>query len=249
MTEKTPPKTPFEKWKDGIDKAKSEPKWDAWDCDIRVAVNEYNNHLSGTLGYVPLNWQFVKAMLWVESGPHQSDWSTKPMQIGVLNDPGLKAFLSGNEGGDLILPPAWKGQLTSETASTIPSHNIRAGIGYFLMRLAKYEHQSVLDHDTKVYKVTVEPGDSFEKIARKKGSTPEVIQQVNPKVEPHRLQRGQELEYKKASVKRVITGWRPISSRSAKERYNSGIKDHDYDKKIDYALSVVRQGRTSVCAP
>jgi len=171
------------------------------------------------------------------------------MQIGVSTDPGLKVFLSGNEGGDLILPLAWKGRLTLASAKTIPSHNIRAGIGYFLMRLAKYEYRVVLDADTKIYEVVVKPGDSFDKIAKAQGSRSELMEKLNPGVNPLRLRIGQKAKYQKASLQRIITGWRPISATSAKGRYNSGIKDHDYDKKIDYALSAVRKGRAPVCAP
>ena len=51
------------------------------------------------------------------------------MQIGVVGAPGMTAFLSGKEGGDLILPLALKGRLTTGSVRTILAHNIRAGIG------------------------------------------------------------------------------------------------------------------------
>jgi len=151
------PKTGFEKWKDGIDKAKDNPKWNAWDCEIQKAVNEYNDHLSSTPGYVRLDWRIIKATIWVESGPHQLDWNFRPIQIGVSTDPGMNAFLSGDEGGHLILPPTWKGRLKPETVRTMPTHNIRAGIGYLLMRMARYEYRSVLGNDPKVYEVKSPP--------------------------------------------------------------------------------------------
>ncbi|WP_199897854.1 hypothetical protein [Acetobacter papayae] len=34
------PKTGFELWQDGINKAVGDAKWNAWDCEIQVAVNE-----------------------------------------------------------------------------------------------------------------------------------------------------------------------------------------------------------------
>jgi len=248
MTTRTPPKTGFQKWQDGIDKAAGNHKWDRWDCEIKMAVNEYNQHLSGTPGYMRLDWQFIKALIWVESGPHQPDWETKPMQIGVSTDPGMNAFLSGNEGGHLILPSAWKGRLTPATVPTIPTHNIRAGIGYLLMRTAYYDDQIVLDADRKVYEIAVKPGDSFDKIAKEKGSRRELMEKLNPTIHPLRLRPGQVVKYQKASLQRVITGWRPISSALAQSRYNSGKKDPDYSKKIDYALSAVRKKGATVCA-
>ncbi|WP_332451123.1 hypothetical protein [Burkholderia ubonensis] len=136
MAVQEPAKTAFEKWQDDINKAADDVNWGTWDYEIQIAVNEYNRHLSGTAGYNPLDWHLIKAMLWVETGANSSEWKIKPMQIGVSGDPGLTSFLSGNEGGDLILPPAWKGQLTSGSARTMPAHNIRAGIGYLLMRMA-----------------------------------------------------------------------------------------------------------------
>ncbi|MET1533311.1 hypothetical protein [Burkholderia sola] len=47
-------KSGFEKWQDGIDAAVGDVKWDIWDCEIQMAVSEYNRHLSGAAGYRPL---------------------------------------------------------------------------------------------------------------------------------------------------------------------------------------------------
>ena len=71
MTVQTPTKTGFEKWQDGINKAVGDVRWDAWDCEIQTAVNEYNRHLSDTAGYFPLDWHFIKTMVWVESGANK----------------------------------------------------------------------------------------------------------------------------------------------------------------------------------
>ena len=120
-----------------------------------MAVNEYNRHLFGKAGYFPLDWQLIKVMVWVETGANNSEWNTKPMQIGVVGGPGMTAFLSGKEGGDLILPLALKGRLTTGSVRTIPAHNIRAGIGYLLMRTANFECQSALGSDAKICEITV----------------------------------------------------------------------------------------------
>lgn len=245
MAIQAPPKTGFEKWQDGIDKAIGDAKWNTWDCEIQMAVNEYNRHLSRTAGYFPLDWQIIKAMLWVETGADDSEWNTKPMQIGVIGDPGLTSFISGKEGGDLILPSVLKGRLTTGSVRTIPSHNIRAGIGYLLMRMANFEHRSVLGPDPKVHEVTVKAGDSLDKIAGTQGSTIDTLRKLNPTATV--LRPGQVLKYQKASVQRVIAGWRQISTVLIAQRYNGG-GDPSYAKKLDYALSLMRKGKATVCA-
>jgi hypothetical protein len=55
MAVQTPPRTGFEKWQDGINKAAGDAKWNSWDCEIQRVVSEYNRHLSGTTGYIPLD--------------------------------------------------------------------------------------------------------------------------------------------------------------------------------------------------
>lgn len=179
MTTAVRQKSGFEKWQDGINRAVENPKWDVYDCEIRSAVNEYNYHLSKTAGYFPLDWQFIKAMIWVESGAESSAWKTKPIQIGIPGDPGLMSFLSGNEGGNLIIPPSMKNHLSTSVATSIPSYNIRAGIGYMLMRMANFEYKTIPDSDTKIYEVVVRAGDSLEKVAKANGSTTDMLRSLN----------------------------------------------------------------------
>lgn len=58
----------YDRWKDGIDKALNNPAWNQYDCEIILAVNEFNRHLSGQGGFLTLDWKIIKAMIWVESG-------------------------------------------------------------------------------------------------------------------------------------------------------------------------------------
>ncbi|WP_080404370.1 LysM peptidoglycan-binding domain-containing protein [Burkholderia ubonensis] len=244
MAAQAPPKTGFEKWQDGINKAVGDAKWNAWDCEIQIAVDEYNRHLSGTAGYSPLDWQLIKAMLWVESGAVNSEWNSRPMRIGVPGDPGLTSLLSGKEGGDLILPSIWKGQLTIGSARTIPPHNIRAGIGYLLMKMANYEYRNIPAADSRIYEVVVKPGDNLDKIAKAQGSTVDTLKRLNPTTAV--LRPGQVLKCQKASVQRVITSWRSISTTSIAQRYNGG-GDPNYATKLDYVLLALRQGKAATC--
>jgi LysM repeat protein len=240
-------KSGLDKWKDGIKNAVGDPKWNRWDCEIQQAVRAYNYHLRGTPGYVSLDWKLVKAIIWTESGPHKPDWNKKPMQIGNPHDPGLRAFLSDKEGGDLVIVPEWKGLITAGSARTNPVHNIRAGVGYLLMKRANYAHQSILDADDKVYEIKVKAGDSLEKIAKANGSTLEVLQKFNPDAKVLKI--GQVVKYQKASVRKVITGWEPITHMFVALKYNSTQGDPDYAEKIRFALEHVQKVKPVQCAP
>lgn len=235
----------FEKWQYGISQAHCNTEWDAWDIEIKTAVDEYNRHLFGKAGYRPLDWRFIKAIVWVETGAKSPEWRSRPMRIGVSRDAGLRSFLSEKEGGDLIVPPFWKGRLTVSSARTVPAHNIRAGIGYLLMRMANFEHRVVLGVNSEIYEVIVEAGDSFDKIAREKGSTVDTLKALNPTVGV--LQPGQALRCQKASIQRVITGWKLVSTGLIAQLYNGG-GDPAYATKLDYVLSVINKSEASTCA-
>jgi hypothetical protein len=245
MATQTPARTGFEQWQDGINKAAHDARWDSWDCEIQMTVSEYNHHLSGTAGYISLDWQLIKAMLWVETGANHPQWNSRPMQIGVAGDPGLMSFLSDNEGGNLMLPLVWKGRLTMTLVRTTPAYNICAGIGYLLMRLANFEYRSLPGADSEIYEISVKSGDSLDKIAKTQGSTIDTLKKLNPAVTV--LHPGQILKYRKASVQRVIASWRHISTTSIAQRYNGG-GDPNYAKKLDYALSLVREGKAALCS-
>ena len=238
------PKTGFEKWRDGLGTAVKDKKWNAWDCEIQKVVNEYNRHLSNTAGYIPLDWQVIKAILWVETGANHPEWNIKPMQIGVEGDPGLRSFLISDEGGDMILPPGLKGILTMGSSRAIPEYNIRAGVGYLLMRLANFEYLIVLDSDDKVYEVAVKTGDSLDRIARTHGSAIGILRTLNPTANV--LRPGQIFKYQKSSVQRVITSWRHITTTLIAQRYNGG-GDPNYAKKLDHALTLVREKAVPLC--
>lgn len=237
MTIQAPPKTGFEKWQDGLKAAKGDVKWRKWDDEIQLAVREYNFHLYGNAGFLLLDWQLIKAMVWVETGASSPEWNTRPMQIGVPGDPGLTSLLSEKEGGELIVLPAWKGRLTIASVRSNPAYNIRAGIGYLLMRMANFEYRTVLDAKSKVEEVTVKAGDSLDRIAQTHGSTVDALRRLNSTTTT--LRPGQVLRVQKASIKRIISGWRSISTAAIAHRYNGG-GDPNYAEKLDFALSLIR---------
>jgi hypothetical protein len=234
----------FDKWQQGLLNSSGNPAWDVYDCDIQAAVNEYNRHLSSTPGYSALDWQLIKAMLWTETGAANDEWKVKPMQIGVSGDPGMTSLLSDDEGGELIIPPGLLGRMSSGTIRTNPAHNIRAGIGYLLMRMASFDHKSMREPGARIEEVKVQSGDSFDRIARRNGSTVEVLRELNPGVNV--LQKDQVIKFQKASVRKVITRWRPITTNTVAVRYNGG-GDENYARKLDFALGLVRNGRGAAC--
>lgn len=247
METQTPTKDKFQQWAEGINNAApGDTRWNQWDCEIQLALSEFNQHLQGVANYVPPDWRFIKSMLWVESGAGNAQWRIKPMQIGVAGDPGLKAFLSGDEGGELILPPLWRGRLTMDSARTMPAHNIRAGIGYLLMRMAYFEYQEVPSPDPTIHETSVKKGDSLSRIAQQQGTTVGMLQRMNANSAVLRI--GQKLVFRKASIQRVITGWRPLTSQLALTRYN-GEGDPNYARKLDHAMAVVRAGKEVACVP
>lgn len=247
MASPSPAKDKFNQWAEGINNAApGDIRWNQWDCEVQLALSEFNQHLQGVANYVPPDWRFIKSMLWVESGAGNEQWRIKPMQIGVAGDPGLKAFLSGEEGGELILPPLWRGRLTMDSARTMPAHNIRAGIGYLLMRMAYFEYQEVPSSDPAILETSVKKGDSLSRIAQQQGTTVGMLQRMNANSAV--LQLGQKLIFRKASIQRVITGWRPLTSQLALTRYN-GEGDPNYARKLDHAMAVVRAGKEVTCAP
>lgn len=235
-------KKSLEKWEVGIDRADAD--WDIYDCQIRSVVDEFNRHLSRSPGYVSLDWKVIKTMLWVETGAGSFEWKSKPMQIGHRDDPGLASLLLGNEGGDLIIPPSMRPYMSMQGAKVEPMQNIRAGVGYLLMRMASYAYKNVLDADTRIHEVTARQGDSLDQLAKAQGSTVEVMKKLNPS--SHIVHAGDVLRYQKASIKRVITGWNAVSAGGIAQRYNRG--DPAYAKKFQYAARALSQRGDAACA-
>lgn len=236
----------FDMWKDGIDKAVGNPKWNEYDCDIQVAVGEFNRHLLDMAGYKPLDWKLIKSMIWVETGAANPKWRSNPMQIGVLSDPGLGDLLADDKGGEIILPPTIRQVLNRANATTIPHYNFRAGIGYLLMKAANFTFRTIPDADTAIYEVKVKQGDSFDRIAREQGSTIEILQSLNPTLRV--LHPGQTVKYRKAAIRKVVSNWDPITPNTIPALYNGG-GDLLYQQKLNYVFPLLQKGADVVCAP
>lgn len=94
------------------------------------------------------------------------------------------------------------------------------------------------------FDIVVKPGDSIEKIAKAQGSTVEMLKRLNPVA--HVLRPGQVLKYQKATMQKVIIGWKFVNPSSIARYYNVG--DSMYSRKLQYALAIGRKGRAAVCA-
>ncbi|PRC94328.1 LysM peptidoglycan-binding domain-containing protein [Solimicrobium silvestre] len=231
-------------WKDGIRKAAGDPKWDAHDAEIKSTLTTYTHHLIRQGYRQPnLSWQMIKAMVWVETGAGNDEWKIKPMQIGNRNDPGIDDFLANDKGAEIIVPPHLRIMLTRERIKHNSSYNIQAGIGYLLMRSAEYGFENTL-LNTTVLSYTVKPGDSLDRIARTQGSTIATLKKLNPSA--HILRPGQVLKYQKSTIKKVITGWSPITTGMIAIRYNKG--DKNYAEKLEFALNVICNRKGASCS-
>ncbi|HEV3189075.1 MAG TPA: LysM domain-containing protein, partial [Polyangiaceae bacterium] len=225
------------KWKATIDGAISNSAWDAYDSLIQSEVQGYNGRLGLTPGFLAIDWTLFKAILWTESGgPNSAAWSTRPMQIGNPGDPAYAVLKGRREGADLVMSL----QLQNEIAGNIndPKLNVRAGIAYLYVRLARSDIQSVWDAtDTNTKEYSVVAGDTLESISKKVGSTVSALQLLNPGVNV--LHPKQKLKFRKASMRRVLTGWLPATTTTVAQRYNVG--DPDYAAKLNYCLSTMKK--------
>lgn len=234
---KPPLKSPYDKWKDTIDAAASDPAWNAYDAAIKRTVDKYNAHLKSAKGFTALDWELVKAMLWTESGgPTQRAWATQPMQIGNPIDPGLASLLGGKEGGDLIMPADIASGLTLQNVRADPEKNIQAGVGYLLMRAANFDYANIEDLTDPVHEYKVVPGDSLDRIARQNGSTLGELYWLNPGL--HNLKIGQVIKIRKARMTKVITGFKTLDNATVAKLYNHG--DSRYAEKLAYCLKAMK---------
>jgi LysM repeat protein len=222
------------KWKQTVENAISNKEWDKYDDIIKREVNEYNRRMARTKQFLTLDWSIFKAMLWVESGgPSNLAWTSRPMQIGNPRDKGYAVMRHGKEAANLIMSDKLKQDIKGNINQ--PELNIRVGIAYALTRLVKTEMQSVNDpKDTTVHEYTVMAGDSLDKIAHKVGSTLDSMKELNPTANV--LHPNQKLQYRKATVQRVITGWSALNTTNLAAGYNVG--DPSYKEKLDYAISL-----------
>src|SRR4051812_24830269 len=209
-----------EGWKRTVGDGTTNKAWDEYDSLIQTEVTDYNHKLGATPGYANVGWTLLKAVLWVESGgPHNPAWKTRPFQIGNPGDPAMGVLQKAAEGSDLIMSTHLKADVKSRLNE--PKVNVQAGIAYLFTRMMKSQIDSVFDPGSPTpLPYVVVAGDSFDAIAKKVGSTIHALQITNPSVRT--LHPKQEILYRKATMKRVITGWLSFTTHNVGVRYNVG---------------------------
>lgn len=229
-------------WKDTVNDGLTNKAWDDYDALIQKELGACGPSQGVLTAYNPrfkicVDGKFIKAMLWVESGgPKSTAWKSRPFQIGNQNDLAYPVLKAGSEGSKLIMSAGLFNEIKTKKIDE-PVLNIRAGIAYLLTRMAKFETRSVLDaQDPAIHLVKVQRGDSLDAIAGRVGTTREVLEGfLKQSTKP--LQIGQELQYRKASMMKVIASWRTWDSKTLAARYNGG-GDLTYAEKLDYVLAL-----------
>ncbi|AHG88799.1 Peptidoglycan-binding lysin domain-containing protein [Gemmatirosa kalamazoonensis] len=221
------------KWQATVDGGITDAAWDEYDQTIQSAVATYNQKFAGTAQFQAVDWRWVKAMLWTESGgPTNESWKTRPLQIGNAGDPAFRVLQTGAEGSTEVMEADLFQALKAGRINE-PAINVRAAVAYLFTRLAKFAEQSVLDPtDKTVREYTVAPGDTLWSIARRLGTTQEELQDSNPAARGG-IKPKQVLKYRKAAKKLVIVGWRPATAGEIAARYNGG-GDAAYAEKLTY---------------
>jgi len=228
-----------QKWKDTVNSAIKDARWDEYDSVLQNEITAYNGRFKGKNGFVSPGLNLFKALLWTESGgPDNAAWKKRVLQIGNKGDPAYDVLKKGAEGSHLIMSKSLATDIKTGRIDD-PKVNMRAGLAYLYTRMAKFDVKSVPSKtDTKPYTYKVVGGDTYVKIAKKVGTTIDVLKKSNPGVDPTRIKLGQILKYQKASMQMVITGWRNFNADMVADRYNGG-GDPYYAAKLKYILKEV----------
>ncbi len=225
-------------WLAGRTAAVGNPKWDSHDNTINTTVSAYKSHLQ-SLGNAPqFDARVIKAMLWVESGANDPAWNTKPMQIGVPGDPGLRDFFDPARPGTSLIPPTMKAGLNALSAVTSPTANIQAGTGYLLMRIGTFAMTNFNKPGGVRKMVMVKAGDTIERLAKLHQSTTLSILGSNPTVTANSLRIGQGIIIAQAELRWTPTSWRAFTADTIAQNYNGG-GDKNYSVKLAHCMKLL----------
>lgn len=216
--------------------------WNEYDETIKKEVAYYNRKFSGVNGFTPLDWRYVKAMLWTEilAGPkgNPEQWTTFPMQIGrFVEDKGYVAVRDGkpDEGADLVTSEELR-DAVKDKSKMVGHLNVRAGIAYLYIRaIGAVKTEDVVV--PPILTTTVIKGEGgFDAIAKRlQTMTASNIRINNPGVDSKKLQPGQEIKYQQAKPRRSVLGWKDWLT--AIQIYNQG--DPKYIPKVQRAYRII----------
>lgn len=230
-------------WTKMIDDGFADPfRW-TWDGFVIAELGLYNRYLAATPRYIAVQPDIVIAMVWVESGgPKSSTWWGRVMQIGNPTDLGWPALKERKEATDIVVRAELLSAIDRASQGDLnnPAFNIQVGIAYLFVRMVMSDVRSVLEAgDASIHVHTVRPGDTASEIAVEAGTTLDELQNSNSNVNLEMLHAGQLLRFRKANMKRVVTGWRVFDAPTVASRYNGG-GDTNYAEKLSYVLGKLR---------
>ncbi|MCD9188729.1 MAG: hypothetical protein LUM44_20085 [Pyrinomonadaceae bacterium] len=224
-------------------------RWNEYDELIKKEVTYYNNKFAATAGFVPLDWRYVKAMVWTEiqSGPAKEavQWKDFPLQIGRYEaDPGYKVISEGLDNSDFITPPELRQELQTKT-NVKGKNNIRAGIAYLYTKAidGKVGWREIVDNPQILsYKIQNTDRKGLDDIAKRLETTSEnIIRNTSGMTKTTVLKVGTELKYQKAHLEKFITGW--LDWQTAMRNYNSKTPnkkgDTEYVDKFTRAYQII----------
>ncbi len=239
-----------EAWVRGIPHDPLEPAWSVYDSDIAATVKIYNDYLARQKGFGSLNPMLTKAMCWTETGAGSTKWKSRPMQIGNSGDAGLFELLKTSPKNKLMLPPVfYKGgslELTSSNVRTIPVYNIRAGVGYLLLRACTYKATPQLLDQGRFFSDVVQRNDNFARIALRDQTTIDELRLQNPSVRPIALKPWTTIKFHHFAQYSELS-FVPINPLQAAVTYNNADVV-SYVKKIEYCLWVLQGGASAADA-
>ncbi len=215
--------------------------WNAHDQDTQNIVSQYNDYLRSTPGYQSLDWQLIKAMLWVETSPTAPDdqWDTAPMQSANKGDVGWRDMMNNANRMSLIVPPNLRSAVAFPNLRA--TDNIAAGVAYLLYRAATFGPQTQLDKNN-IKSVVVSRGDSLYSIARKVGTTEQILRDMNSHAPLYPLKVGIKLNYVPANTVTIIIGWQSINPQSTYRLYNANGLGA-YGDEVQFLYDLIRKNK------
>lgn len=190
-----------------------DPAWSKHDVTAKRIVVAYNGRFGTSAGFKALDWRWVKAMLWQESGAKSNAWDSRPLQIGNPGDPGLTVVKGESSSAECekvnaVVPQDLQMRLKKEKMT--PELNIEAGVAYlFYMATFRSLKRGTVDDNKNIVTYKLEKNELPSTVAGKLGTTTAVIladsgltQETVKRMKPEAT-----IRYHKAHEAWQIGGW------------------------------------------
>lgn len=214
------------------------PRWSAHDETIKKAIQSLNERFKGTPGFKPLDWRWVKAMAWQETGANSGQWDAKPLQIGNKGDPGLSVVKGGNSADEkakvkAVVPKELQEELKKGMTAEL---NIKAGVAYlfYIAARPRLKFVTVIDDPTpRTY--TLQDKEFPSTVAGKLKTTADVILKdsgLTPE-SVRKLPKKATIKYRLAHTEYQVGGWGDWEA-AIKEYNGGGVKHYLEEVKARY---------------